>query len=107
LQSSWCEPLFDGGNKRRDGQNDVAREKTLRQVAGCTIPAAMSSAACWPPVYQIDALRSIHLIAALKAIAIASTKPAAKPLRRDEVGACLTNPVVCDVASKSAAPVLP
>ena len=39
-------------------------------------PAVMSSAARWPardPVCQIDALRSIHLIAALKAIAIAST----------------------------------
>src|SRR2546430_15646121 len=48
----------------------------LRQVAGCRAVGAISSVALCParvPVCQIEALRSIHLIAALKAIAIAST----------------------------------
>ena len=47
----------------------------VRSRAAAT-PAAMSSAALWPPrvpVCQIAALRSIQRIAALKAIAIAST----------------------------------
>src|SRR6478672_1084393 len=46
------------------------------QVAGCMAPEAISLAECWParvPVCQIAALRSIHLIAALKAIAMANT----------------------------------
>src|SRR6186713_1488571 len=48
----------------------------LHQVAGWMEAAVISSAARWPardPVCQIAALPSIHLIAALKAIAIAST----------------------------------
>jgi hypothetical protein len=50
--------------------------KSMFYVAGCSAPGAISMVALSPPrvpVCQIAALRSIHRIAALNAIAIAST----------------------------------